>query len=209
MTALRDLPGTTGRASFTPIDPAKQRAALGFLASGLFSVDSFRFRPEFLSSLTVDYNEGNRTGPLNVPAAVASVQRVAMDRLLAPNTASRLLDLPSYIPDSKRKGMISLSEVYVTLQKSIWSELKSGTEIDRLRRNLQREHLKRLQTVLVRSPANLPPDALSLARLHATQLQSDLRAAVAKGGQSVETRAHLADSLGSLSEALRATMQRS
>ena len=209
MTALRDLPGTTGRASFTPVDPAKQRAALNFLASGLFSVDSFHFRPEFLSSLTVDYNEGMRTGPLNVPAAVASVQTVALDRLLAPNTASRLLDLPSYVPDGQRKGLISLSEVYGTLQKSIWSELKTGSEIDRLRRNLQREYLKRLQTVLVRSPANLPPDALSLARLHATQLQSDLRAAVAKGGLSVETRAHLADSFGTLSEALRATMQRS
>ena len=58
-------------------------------------------------------------------------------------------------------------------------------------------------------PANLPPDALSLARLHATQLQSDLRAATAKGGLSVESRAHLAESLGVLTEALRATMQRS
>ena len=209
MTALRDLPGSTGRPSFTPIDPAKQREALNFLASGLFSADSFRFRPEFLASLTIDYNEWERGGPLSVPAAVARVQLVALDRLLAPNTASRLLDLPAYIPEGQRKGLISLSEVYGTVQKSIWAELKSGVEIERLRRNLQREYLKRLQTVLVRSPANLPPDALSLARLHATQLQGELRAAVAKGGLSVESRAHLADSLGSLNEALRATMQRS
>ena len=209
MTALRDLPGSTGRASFTPVDPVKQREALQFLATGLFSIDSFRFRPEFLSTLTVDYNEWDRGGPLNLPAAVARVQLVALDRLLNANTAARLLDLSSYVPESQRRGLISLSEVYATLQTSIWAELKTGAEVERLRRNLQREYLKRLQAVLTRPPANLPPDALSLARLHATQLQANLRLAVAKGGLSVESRAHLADSLGSLTEALRATMQRS
>ena len=209
MHTLRDLPGSTGRASFTPVDPVKQREALQFLATGLFSIDSFRFRPEFLSTLTVDYNEWDRGGPLNLPAAVARVQLVALDRLLNANTAARLLDLSSYVPESQRRGLISLSEVYATLQTSIWAELKTGAEVERLRRNLQREYLKRLQAVLTRPPANLPPDALSLARLHATQLQANLRLAVAKGGLSVESRAHLADSLGSLTEALRATMQRS
>ena len=82
MYALRDLPGSTGRASFTPVEPGKQREALRFLASGLFSVDSFRFRPEFLSTQGIDYNERDRGGPLNVPAAVAAVQLVALDRLL-------------------------------------------------------------------------------------------------------------------------------
>ena len=209
MHAVRDLPGTTTRASLRPVEPAKQREALQFLASGLFSADSFRFRPEFLSSLTMDYQEWDR-GNVNLPGAVARVQLVALDRLLGAPTAQRLLDLPGYVPESQRKGLISLSEVYGTLQSSVWSELKSGGDIERLRRNLQREHLKRLQTVLTRGAPGLPADALSLARLHATQLQTDLRAALAKsGGQSVETRAHLSDSLGLLTEALRATMQRS
>ncbi|MDM4767632.1 zinc-dependent metalloprotease [Pelomonas sp. SE-A7] len=209
MHAVRDLPGSTGRASFTPVDPAKQREALQFLGSSLFSVDSFKFRPEFLSSLTLDYNEGDRGVPLNIPAAVARIQAGAMDRLLTANTATRLLDLPGYVPEAKRRGLISLSEVYSTLQNSVWSELKSGAEIERMRRNLQREHLRRVQTLLTRGSATLPPDALSLMRLHATQLQSDLRAAVAKGGLSVESRAHLAESLNGLTEALRATMSRS
>ena len=209
MYAVRDLPGTTGRPSFRPVEPAKQREALQFLASGLFSESSFRFKPELLSTLTVDYNEWDRGGPLNLPATVARVQLVALDRLLGANTASRLLDLPAYVPAEQRRGLISLNEVYGTLQGAVWSELKSGAEIDRLRRNLQREHLKRLQVLLTRGSPALPPDALALLRLHATQLQAELRAAVAKGGQSVETRAHLAESLGTLSEALRATMQRS
>jgi hypothetical protein len=208
MHALRDLPGSTGRPSFRPVEPAKQREALQFIAAGLMSADSFRFKPELLSSLTVDYNEWDRGTPLNIPGVVWGIQRVALDRLLSAGTASRMLDLPSYVTGAERKGMISLNEVYATLQGSIWSELKSGAEIDRLRRNLQREHVKRLQTLLTKGSASLPADALSLLRYNATQLQSDLRAAVAKGGQSVETRAHLAESLGMLTEALRATMSR-
>ena len=209
MHALRDLPGSTGRPSFRPVEPAKQREALQFLASGLFSADSFRFKPELLSSLTLDYNEWERGVPLSIPAAVSRVQLVALDRLLSAGTASRMLDLPSYVEPAQRKGMISLNEVYATLQGSVWSELKSGGEIDRLRRNLQREHLKRLQTLLTRGSPALPADALALLRYNATQLQSELRSAAARGGLSVETRAHLSESLGTLTEALRATMQRS
>ena len=209
MHTLRDLPGSTGRASFKPVEPAKQREALQFLATGLFSTDSFRFRPQFLSTLTVDYNEWNRGGPLNVPAAVARVQLVALDRLLSANTAMRLMDLPAYVPENQRRGLISLNEVYATLQTSIWSELKSGAEIDRMRRNLQREHLKRLQVILTKGGAPGMADAYALLRLQATQLQGDLRSTLAKGGASVETRAHLAESLDMLSSVLRATMQRS
>jgi hypothetical protein len=209
MHTLRDLPGSTGRASFKPVEPAKQREALQFLATGLFSTGSFRFRPEFLTTLTVDYNEWNRGGPLNVPAAVARVQLVALDRLLSANTAMRLMDLSAYVPENQRRGLISLNEVYATLQTSIWSELKSGAEIDRMRRNLQREHLKRLQVILTKGGAPGMADAYALLRLQATQLQSDLRGALAKGGASVETRAHLAESLDMLSSVLRATMQRS
>ena len=60
---------------------------------------------------------------------------------------------------------------------------------------------------LLTKPSALPADALSLVRWHANQLVGDLRAAQAKGG-SVETRAHVAESLSLLTEALRATMSR-
>lgn len=207
--AVRDLPGTTQRASFVPVDPAKQREALQFMASGLFSESSFKFRPELLSTLTVDYNEWERGGLLNIAATVARVQLTALDRVLSANTANRLLDLPAYVPEAQQRNIISLNEVYATLQASVWSELKTGKDIDRLRRNLQREHLKRVQTLLTKGSASLPADALSLVRMNATQLQRDLRTATGKSGLAVETRAHLAESLSSLSEALRATMSRS
>jgi hypothetical protein len=209
MHTVRDLPGTTGRAAYTPVEPNKQREALRFLAEGLFNADSFRFRPQFLSSLSPDYNEWERSGPVNIPAAVLQVQTVALDRLLSPGTAARLLDLPLYVNDSDARNIISLSEVYATLQRAVWSELRTGSEIDRLRRNLQREHLKRLQILLTRGSPTLPADALSLVRLHATELKAELRRAAGNAKLAVESRAHLLDSLALLTEALRASMQRS
>ncbi|MBL0730165.1 zinc-dependent metalloprotease [Piscinibacter sp. HJYY11] len=209
MHTVRDLPGTTQRAAYRPVEPAKQREALKFLADGVFNADSFRFKPQFIASLSPDYNEWDRGGPVNIPAAVLSVQTVAMDRLLSPGTASRLLDLPSYVPDANKRNIISLAEVYDTLQGAVWSELKSGREIDRLRRNLQREHLKRVQNLLVRGSAALPPDALSLMRMQAVELQTQLKRASTNGKLSVESRAHLQDSLSQLTEALRASMIRS
>lgn len=209
MHTVRDLPGTTHRAAYMPVEPAKQREALQFLAGGIFNADSFRFKPEFIANLAPDYNEWDRGGPLNIPAAVLQIQTVAMDRLLSPGTASRLLDLPSYVPNASKRNIISLDEVYGTLQGAVWSELKSGKDIDRLRRNLQREHLKRVQTLLTRGSATLPPDALSLMRMQATALQAQLKQASTNGRLSVESRAHVQDSLSQLTEALRASMIRS
>jgi len=203
----RDVPGSSV-AAMRPVDPARQREALRFLASGIFSADSFRFKPEFLTSITTDYVEFNRAGFVNIPAAVARVQLGALDRLLQAQTAIRLMELPNYVPASQRKGLITINEVYGTLQASIWSELKSGADIDPLRRNLQREYLRRLQANLTKGGAASGQfaDAYAMLRLHAVQLQSELRAAQGKG--SPETRAHLAESLDMLSSVLKATMLR-
>jgi hypothetical protein len=207
MHAVRDLPGS-GRPAFSPVEPKQQRAALEFLSTGIFSAGSFKFPPQLLSSLTVDYNEWDRGGPPDIASAVARVQLTALNRLLSPGTAARLLDLPAFVPAAQQKGLISLNEVYETLQRSIWSELAGGSDIDRLRRNLQREHVRRLQFALTHSAPGMPADAGSLLRYNATKLEAQLRKAVDRGQGSVETRAHLAESLGILTEALRARMQR-
>ena len=209
MHAVRDLPGTTSRRAFTPVAPAKQREALKFLAQGIFSADSFSFQPEFLANLAPDYNEWDRGGPVSIPAAVLQVQSVALERLLNAGTATRVLDLPLYLPPGERRQLLTLPEVYSTLQNAVWSELKSGGDIDRMRRNLQRAHLKRMQHLLTDGASNMPPDAISLMRMNAVELQQDLRRAAKRSGISIEARAHLRDSLALLEQALNASMTRS
>jgi hypothetical protein len=54
----------------------------------------------------------------------------------------------------------------------------------------------------------LPADARSLQRMNAQALAAELKSAQAKPGLSKETRAHLAESFDTLTEALRAPMLR-
>ncbi|MDG0833697.1 DUF5117 domain-containing protein, partial [Pelomonas saccharophila] len=211
MYAERVVPGVTSGPAFKPVDNAQQREALRFIATGLLSSDSFRFRPEFLTSQTLDYNESDRGLPLSIPDAVAALQGRVLDRLMSPNTARRLIEMGGYLPEAQRKGAVSLSEVYGTLQAAIFSEVKAGAEVDRMRRSLQREYIKRLQAQLNRSTngATVYADAFSMARWHASQLANELRAAAAKPGLSVETRAHLAELQDMLNSMLKASLVRS
>jgi hypothetical protein len=225
--AVRDLPGSS-RPNFKPVEPAKQREALQFLAREIFSARSFDFKPEFLANLAPDYNEWDRGGPVDIPSMVLGLQTRSMDRLMSGDTAKRVLDLPLLIPTKDRKDMITLPEVYTSLRTAIWSELQSGGPINSMRRNLQREHLKRLQLILTRGvspgassitvargyavslpPSPMPADAMSLARVQAKRIQSDLRAALKKPGLDFETRAHLAESLDNIGAMLSAQMSRS
>jgi hypothetical protein len=205
------VPGVTTGPAFKPVDNAQQREALRFIAIGLLSSDSFKFKPEFLVTQTLDYNEWDRGLPISIPDSVSALQGRVLDRLMSPNTARRLIEQGAYLPEAQRKGAVSLSEVYGTLQGAIFSELKTGAEIDRMRRSLQREYLRRLQGQLNRATngATVYADAFSMARWHATQLANELRVASAKPGLSVETRAHLAETLDMLNSMLKASLVRS
>ena len=209
--AERVVPGVTTGPAFKPVDSAQQREALRFIASGLLSSDSFRFKPEFLVTQTLDYNEWDRGLPMAIPDAVAALQGRVLDRLMSPATARCLIEQAAYLPESQRRSAVSLGEVYGALQGAIFSELKTGAEIDRMRRSLQRDYLRRLQAQLNRATngATVYADAFSMARWHATQLARDLRAASAKPGLSIETRAHLAETQDLLDSMLKATLTRS
>lgn len=196
------------RPAFRPVEPAKQREALKFVTDAVFAVDSFSFKPEFLSNLQPDFISWGARAPQDIPGRVIALQTQTLDRLLSAGTARRLLDLPNLLPETQRKDVISLNELYATLQSAVWSELKSGKDIDPMRRSLQRAHLTRLQGLLTRPGGALPADAYALARFQALRLQAELKTAVGKRGLSVENRAHLDESLTTLTEALKATMSR-
>jgi hypothetical protein len=200
---LRDHVGSP-RASFTPIAPERQREALKLVTEGLFRADSFRFQPEFLARLAGDpFDSGERS--FSLPARVLSVQSQVLERLMSDGVATRLLDSSFKVADAK-KGL-SLGELYDTLQASIWGDLKAGADIPLMRRNLQREHVRRVALALTQAEG-APADARSLQRANARTLVAQLKAAEKRAGLSKEARAHIADSQHTLEEALKAPMQR-
>jgi len=138
---------------------------------------------------------------------VLSMQRKVLDQVMSGPVAERLIESRELVADPK--DALTLSELYDTLQDAIWSELKTGREITAMRRNLQREHLRRMVNLLLHPSAQMPADATSLMRMEAQQLASAIRKAKGKPGFSKETRAHLAESLETLDQALKAPLVRS
>ena len=214
VTTLRDHVGSP-RAPLTPVDPAKQRAALKIIADGLFSADSFRFKPEFMRRVQVDwlnrddiYDIGltNASVDYSLGTQVLKAQRKVLDQLMSDAVAQRILDSEVKLDDSRKA--LHLADVYDTLQAAIWSELKTGRDISPLRRNLQREHLAKIATALVRSSASMPADERALLREEAKSLRRDVAAAQTRPGYSKEARAHLAETLTQLDEVLKAPIIR-
>ena len=79
------------------------------------------------------------------------------------------------------RDLISLNEVYGTRAGAVWSELKTGGEIDRLRRNLQREHLQAPAGAAgARSARRCRPMRRACCALNAVALQAELRQALAQ-----------------------------
>jgi hypothetical protein len=202
---LRDRAGT-GRPLYEPTPAARQREALALVANDLFKPASFRFRPEFVSRIGIDHFERPSNPDTSISAAVLRVQSPVLDHLFDERVAARLLGAGDKVPAGTRP--LSLSEVYATVSGAIWSELRTGEDIPLLRRNLQREHLRRVATILVRPTATMPADARALLREDAVVLRDRLRAAAAKPGLSREARAHVRESLVTLSGALEARLDR-
>jgi hypothetical protein len=207
MVYLRDY-SASPRASFNPVDPARQREALKLVTEGLFQTDSFRFKPEFLVRLAGDPFEGGvgEKGSFTLAQRVLAVQGQVLDRLMGDGVANRLLDSSLKVGDARKA--LSLADLYDALQSAIWSDLKGAGDIPLMRRNLQREHVKRIANELTKPGKDTPADARALQRENARALIAQLRAAQARPGLSKEARAHIGESMNTLEEALKAPLQR-
>jgi len=213
LTTVRDHAGS-GRQPFTPIDAAKQRAALDLLTREVLSADSFRFSPSFLRKMTIstfdieDAQELGRPAPpldLSIDQQVLGLQRGVLDTLMSPPIAQRLLNNAAKV-DNPRSAL-KLSDLYATLHSAVWSELKSGNDITLFRRNLQREYALRVANALVRPSDSMPADARALLRVDATRLRAELLAAPTRR-MSAEAKAHVSEMATMLDEAQKAPLVR-
>jgi hypothetical protein len=196
----------SGRPLFEPVPAARQREALQLITQDFFRAESFRFDPALLARLAPDTFDRKASPEVSVVASVLAVQRTILDPLFSPTVAARLLEAP--LKSAKGVVPLSLAQLHDTLQNAIWSEAWQGQDAGLLRRNLQREHLRRMTDVLVKPANGMPPDARSLLRMNAQTLAGQLQKVLARGGIGKETQAHFAESLNTLQTALQAQVQR-
>ncbi len=212
--ALRDFPNTK-RDPLQPVDPAVQRQALDALAQGIFSSQSVnvsstlsrRLAPDFDDRGDAVFGGDSVTGNYSLAPTVIELKRQLLAQLMSDNVASRIIDNGNKV--DKGTAPFRLSELYGRLTDEIWSELGSGqADITSMRRELQRDHVNRLSNQLLRPGSASRADTRSLLRAQAVTLVARIHGASKRSGLSAESRAHLADSVDTLTQALGARMQR-
>ncbi len=216
-----------GRDPFVPVTAAKQREALKFLQDNLLTDKPFHFAPQLLRRLAPDRwnhwgNEYLVYSGVEYPIydRILGIQRVVLRNLLDGSTLTRIQD--NALKYDKEDNPLTVAEVFKALSESIWSDIgatppKGSASSLIIRRNLQREHLKALTTLVLGqrssgdiffgSQSSLPPDAKSLARKHLRDIQKQIEAATKDAALDETSRAHLEECHERIVKVLSASMQ--
>ncbi|MBX6312469.1 MAG: zinc-dependent metalloprotease [Isosphaeraceae bacterium] len=226
------------RDPIVPVPGTKQRESLKFLADQILSDRAFRFSPALLRKLASErwYHWGNETllffgGGVDYPIheQILGIQRIVLGRCLDPGVLARLQN--QELQADVGSEPLRMSEVFRALTDGIWSECADAPAAEgkpttlacsTIRRNLQREHLRRLCTMVLgnrRSPYEdlfgfmfffgsqpVPADARSLARLHLKEIGDRLDKVLAQKEVKLEdtTRAHFEECRQRISKVLEA-----
>ena len=224
-----------GRMPYVPVPAAKQREALEFLSTYAFGEKSFQLPPDLLNKLArehlpgLDFASYYFTQRLDVPwhDTVLSLQREVLDRLYNPIVLSRVQDNELLFAGNETK--FTMADLFSGLDATIWSELDNGASgISSLRRNLQREQLKQLIRLALRTappppppppPAGIalgfpptpraPEDATTLARASLLSIQAKIQTVLVSGNVTdTTTRAHLEETQARIASTLQAQIQK-
>ncbi len=235
--------GKDSRDPIVPVSGVKQREALDFLVDNILSDEAFEFSPQLLRRITSEhwYHWGSGfsfgSPDVNVYGRVLRIQQIALRHCFNAGVLNRLQNQQLMIdtPTAGDEGNepLRISELFRTLTDSIWSELADAggedndeeLECSIIRRNLQRDHLSRLNKLVLgsRNPygdlfgfvlfvggsTSYPADARSLARSHLIEINERISTVLEKEGLEIEesTRAHLAESSDLIEKVLNARVE--
>jgi hypothetical protein len=232
--AYRDHRGDPkGRDPLVPVASDKQRAALKFLQEQVFSDKPFQFPPELLRRLAVERwsHWGTDSDSTDFPLhdRILEIQRVALNQLLSPTVLRRVQN--NSLKTEKDEKPLMVAEVFRSVTDGVWSDLTNGGAREEkrqvpssiVRRNLQREHLKKLSGLVLGSKGSggsfaifisggssaAPPDARSLARMHLREISKRIQTTLADKLVTVDetTQAHLEECRECIEKVLGASMQ--
>ena len=218
VSTLRDFPGS-GRDPMQPVPGSVQRMALDTLVDGVLAADSFRVSPALQRRLAPDFLERGDVSaggdPVStdypVEAVMLGLQRQVLAALMSDGLAQRLEDSAPKL--DKPAQALTTAEVYGRIARSLWSDPANfgpdgKGDIPARRRELQRDHVNFLASVLLRTPGGVRVDMRSTLRAEASALLPRIQATQHRAGLSEATRLHLADCAETLRVALNAPMQR-
>jgi hypothetical protein len=224
----RDDPG--GRDPFIPVKADKQREALKFLQEHILSDKPFAFPPALLRKLAAErWNHWGSSafGSVEFPLheRILNIQRVVLRHVYDADVLLRIQN--NSLKADKDEKPLTIAEVFRGVTDAVWNDngkdKKLSTSV--VRRNLQREQLKQLFTLVLgesdggsRSFGGLivflggsspPPDARSLARMHLRDISKRIDKVLTDKDVAVDdtTRAHLEECQERIAKVLGAAMQ--
>jgi len=181
---------------YTHAPKAKQKEAVAFINDNLFTTPKWMLDQEILSKLQ-DYG---------AVETMRSLQVRALNSMLEWRKLARVIENEAMNGDDA----YPMLDLFADVRNGIWSELSRGRTIDTYRRNLQRAHIERLETMLT---GELTPsrfggsfdasqsDIRSVARAELKTLQSRVRAAIPRTSDRM-SKIHLEDALVRINDLL-------
>ena len=218
----RDKKGDAGdRAPLQVVPVAQQRAAIDFVVNTAFQDEAFGLTTELLQRMTTDkwLDRGSRQAVSDpdwpIHDRIAGIQSSALTTLLNPSTLRRVYDNEFRI--AADQDALTLPELLETVSSAIWGELDQEVTvaasarkpaISSLRRNLQREHVKRLvDLAMANSGSNQAYKPISnLARAGLRATLNKVNAFVGANADKLDaySAAHLAEIQTSITKSLDA-----
>jgi hypothetical protein len=231
--------GDKSRDPIVPVSGEKQREALSFVVEQILADAPFSFSPELLRRLTTEhwYHWGSDSmmmgsSDFDVYARVLRIQQIVLSHCLSADVLGRLQNQELMV--AKDAKPLQVAEVFRKLTDGIWSELPDGAlpqslQVSLIRRNLQRDYLRRLCRIVVGdsgSPyadlfgyavlvgggsGSYPADARSLARMHLRELNERLNRVLEGSGVAMDdsVRAHFQESRDLIGKVLAAEVESS
>ncbi len=173
---------------FTPVPKERQKDAVRFLNEQLFQTPTWLLDKEILQRI-------EETG---INERLRSFQDRFMSMLFQPDRLNRITEAES----SEGRNAYSLIEMFDDVKGGLFSELRTGTQIDPYRRALQRAYIDRMDALLdIQDAKYSQTDIQAVARGTLNELSRDI-----KGGMSRQvdamSRYHLDDLLERIEEVL-------
>lgn len=146
---------------YTHVAKSKQKEALKFLNDNAFKT------PVWM----LDANILNKFDNAGIVDRIRRTQVGVLNGVLDFGRLTRVID------NSAKNGdaAYDMTELFSDLRNGIWSELKSGANLDTYRRNLQRAYIERMEYLLTADETPVPPQFAAFVGPQMDVSQSDIR----------------------------------
>ena len=179
------------------VDPAKQREALEFINNRIFDKDAFNFDENVLNKLSPErYDDFRnyvwRLDRIDYPihTVVKKIQGVALYSIFHPRRILRIQDNELRYLNEDQFTMV---ELFNTVNRYLWEELSTASNINSYRRELQKTHINLLRTIVldIYNYTGFPNDAKTLARSNLKNTLKNIYQTLSNTSLDEYTRVHL------------------